>query len=326
MEKILGNFLSQPNMDFPLDAETLGYLQDLSALAALVGNIAGDKVVICGCEPTADGTRRAAGYVFIRTKDYPTGEILPWEGGVTTGGMYIRQEDIAVTANNIAYRKAYTKRSLAPGLGTETYSWDDFADVSTIRSLMAENTQLRAELSRLQPPPAGVVELWAGKEVPQGYMLCDGSSLRKADYAALYAAIGDTFNKALSAGGVAYSTPDGYFRVPDLRGRFVVGQHDSDDDYKQPGTGGGLKSVSLSNDEMPEHNHEVRDYYYCEDAAILSGNFDRIKTNDGIGSKGTDKNNNALLYYEHTTSASGHSRPHENRPPYYVLAYIIRVE
>lgn len=35
MEKILGNFLTQANRDFPLDCETLEYLQGLSALGAL---------------------------------------------------------------------------------------------------------------------------------------------------------------------------------------------------------------------------------------------------------------------------------------------------
>ena len=46
MNKTLGNFLTQANRDFPLDCETLDYLQKLAGLAALAGNIAGDRVVL----------------------------------------------------------------------------------------------------------------------------------------------------------------------------------------------------------------------------------------------------------------------------------------
>ena len=48
MEKILGNYLTQANRDFPLDCETLDYLQGLTALAGVIGNIAGDRVVLWG--------------------------------------------------------------------------------------------------------------------------------------------------------------------------------------------------------------------------------------------------------------------------------------
>lgn len=77
MDKILGNFLTQANKDFPLDCETLDYLQKLVALAAIAGNIGGDRVVLWGCEPNSEGTRRGAGYVFVRTKNAPEGEVCP---------------------------------------------------------------------------------------------------------------------------------------------------------------------------------------------------------------------------------------------------------
>ena len=148
MNKTLGNFLTQANRDFPLDCETLDYLQKLAGLAALAGNIAGDRVVLCGCEVNDEGTRRNEGYVFVRTAGNPEGEILPWEGGSTTGGMYVRQEDMAVSANNTDYPKAYTRRSLAPGIGEENFRWEDFTDIRTIKELMTENGQLRAEIKR----------------------------------------------------------------------------------------------------------------------------------------------------------------------------------
>lgn len=326
MDKILGNFLTQANKDFPLDCETLDYLQKLVALAALAGNIAGDRVVLCGCEPNAEGTRRSAGYVFVKTQSQPEGEVLPWDGGSTTSGMYVKQEDVAVNANNTNYPKAYTRRSLAPGIGSENYSWEDFTDIKTIKDLMAENRELRAELAGVQPSPLGVVQMWAGAAVPEGYVLCNGQELRTADYPELYKALGVTFNTATSASGTKYSTRAGYFRVPDLRGRFVVGQHDSDNDYRACGSGGGNKAVALTMEQMPAHKHTFKDYYHAESSKKVKGSYDYIPINSKVGCGDTDYDNEYLQYYRHDTDSSGSGATHENRPPYYVMAYIMRAK
>lgn len=323
MEKISGNFLTQANRDFPLDCETLEYVQGLSALAAVAGNIGGDRVVLWGCEANAEGTRRSAGYVFVRTRAVPEGEVLPWTGGPVTGGMYVRQEAVGVNANNVEYPKAYTRRCLAPGIGEENYSWDDFTDISTVRELMAENRSLRRELAGLRPLPAGVVQMWAGTDVPEGYVLCNGQELKAADYPELYDALGTAFNTAMSAGGVRYTTQAGFFRVPDLRGRFVVGQHDSDNDYRQAGDGGGLKKVTLTAAEMPAHGHSFRDYYYPESSINLGAGHGN-PTGSSVGSGRSDVDNDSCLSFVHETEKAGGGSAHENRPPYYVLAYIMR--
>lgn len=326
MEKILGNYLNQPNRDFPLDAETLDYLQQLAALSAVVGNIAGDKMVLYGCELNGEKTRRDAGWVFLRTRMVPEGEVLYWEGGTVKSGMYVRQEDISVTANNRSYPKAYTRRSLAPGYGDENYNWEDFTELRTLKDILKENSELRSEIAGLQPAPLGVIQMWAGSNVPEGYVLCDGQQLRQGDYAELYEALGTTFNNAVSASGQRYITDAGFFRVPDLRGRFVVGLHDSDNEYTAKGSGGGTKSVALAADELPSHNHAFKDYYFAESASVLgSVGYDRVpeKLN---GSARSDMDNDALIYYNHSTESTGAGMAHENRPPYYVLAYIIRVK
>ena len=49
----IGNFLTQPNKDFPLDCDTLDMLQAGTALVAALGNIAGDKLILTGCELTS---------------------------------------------------------------------------------------------------------------------------------------------------------------------------------------------------------------------------------------------------------------------------------
>ncbi|WP_289740919.1 tail fiber protein [Muribaculum intestinale] len=338
MDKITGNYLTQVNKDFPLDCETLDYLQRLVDMAVLAGNIAGDRVVLYGCEANSEGTHRGAGYVFVRTRLCPEGEILYWTGGSTTSGMYVQQDDIFVMANNIEYPKAYSRRRLAPGIGEDSYSWDDFTDIMTVKELMAENLNLRTELAALQPPPLGVVQMWAGATVPEGYLLCNGQELRAADYPELYQALGNTFNTAASASGTRYTTPSGYFRLPDLRGRFVVGRHDSDSDYSRSGAAGGIKAVALDDTQIPGHSHLIKDYMMipkgsgeCREGTWRVGGedcdvgYDSISDNPKRSDTAGD-NRDAIQWIKHRSEMTGGGKTHENRPPYYVLAYIMRAK
>lgn len=310
-----GNFLTQPNKDFPLDCETLEMLQANAALVAALGNIAGDKVILSGCEASANGSRRSAGLVFVRTKAYPNGEVLKWGGGDTTGGMYVKTEDVSVSAMGVDYPKAYTRRTLAPGVGAENYRWDDFKKPKTpaeLETLIGDlEKKLTAAESRAQSEPLGVVKMWAGVKVPEGYALCDGAALRASDYPELYAAIETAFNSAVNYNGSQNTTQSGFFRLPDLRGRFVVGYSDVDPDYKKYGNAGGEKKHTLSTDEMPRHNHGLK--------------FRTEKWGDNANKRpfpdlnGTDG-------YTASTDYAGSGQAHENRPPYYVLAYIIKVK
>lgn len=61
--------------------------------------------------------------------------------------------------------------------------------------------------------PPGVQLPYGGTSAPSGYLLCDGSSLLRASYPALFAVI-----------GTAFGAVDGtHFNIPDWRGRFMRG-------------------------------------------------------------------------------------------------------
>jgi microcystin-dependent protein len=62
--------------------------------------------------------------------------------------------------------------------------------------------------------PAGVVLPFGGAAAPSGFLLCNGASLLRADFPALFAAIGTAF-------GAADGT---HFNVPDMRQRFARGK------------------------------------------------------------------------------------------------------
>lgn len=147
----------------------------------------------------------------------------------------------------------------------------------------------------------GLIQLWSGSGVPEGYVLCDGSQVSIAEYPELYKAIGDKYNTA--------STKAGYISVPDLRGRFVVGVDYGDSDYSSIGNTGGEKSHQLTVNEMPSHTH--------------SYNRVRIETHKW----GDNANNRSFPFYDSgaQTGSTGGNQPHENRPPYYVLAYVMKI-
>ena len=316
MKRTTGNFTTQADGQFPLDCETLAMLQENGNIQAIIGNIAGDKVVLLGCELEPGKPERGAGYVFLRTREYPNGEVIYWEGGSIANGMHVVKENAQVQAFGASY-DAYTSRWLAPGIGDEIYDWSDFVDVKNMRELMKEIDDLTTEIENVHKEtsePLGIVKMWAGKNVPEGYQLCDGRALSRGTYAELYDTIGDVFNTATDRNGSSWVAPEeGYFRLPDLRGRFIVGQSANDGDYNTIGGTGGEKAHTLTIAEMPIHSHA----------------FDGEETDKG--GYGTSSNRATRIMESnedpaYSTEATGGNKAHENRPPYYVLAYIMRVK
>lgn len=150
--------------------------------------------------------------------------------------------------------------------------------------------------------PSGGIILWSGStaSIPSGWVLCNGSN-----------------------------------STPDLRDRFVVGAGSS---YGVNATGG-ASSVTLSTSQIPAHNHSasssssttIHDSGHSHSISALrpseSGNT--ISTASG-GTAVTASTNSATTGITASTSTStsigntGGGGSHENRPPYYALAYIMK--
>lgn len=96
---------------------------------------------------------------------------------------------------------------------------------------------------------------------------------------------------------------DGQNGTPDLRNRFVVG---AGDEYAVAATGGEAFH-KLSANEMPSHTHFMltfSEFFYANGSS-----FGRMLWGTG---------------YSNNTGGSGGDQPHENRPPYYALCFIMK--
>ena len=123
----------------------------------------------------------------------------------------------------------------------------------------------------------GMIILWSGASdaIPTGFTLCDGNN-----------------------------------NTPDLRGRFVVGFHDSNGDYDVDDTGG-AETVTLSIAEMPNHKHDTS----VDNTKLFPSNG---QTSINFGGAG------GYPATTFTMSNTGGGGAHENRPPYYALCYIMK--
>jgi microcystin-dependent protein len=96
--------------------------------------------------------------------------------------------------------------------------------------------------------------------------------------------------------------------IPELSGKFILCYKQNINNIEDIG---GESSVTLNIDEIPAHSH----------------NFTYNSTKRGGDSTKAIKQLATANYdYNLTTSLTGGSKSHNNMPPYYILAYIIKIK
>jgi microcystin-dependent protein len=106
---------------------------------------------------------------------------------------------------------------------------------------------------------------------------------------------------------------DGTNGTPNLTGKFVVhADADSGGTY-DVGDTGGADSVTLTTSQIPSHTHSYTDSYVLQSALVPGIDIDY--------NSNTYNPNGSL---SKTTGSAGSGGSHENRPPYYALAYIMK--
>ncbi|MFN0086711.1 MAG: LamG-like jellyroll fold domain-containing protein [Blastocatellia bacterium] len=186
------------------------------------------------------------------------------------------------------------------------------SDDRTIKLGTGVTLSAKSSSSGGSPIPVGTIVLWSGQidRIPDGWALCDGQN-----------------------------------GTPDLRDRFIVGAGAG---YGVSVTGG-ANTVALNPNEMPAHNHSASSgaagdhAHWIEgtDADGLSRRQRRIwgetTVDMGFGGgwnrdpnderwRGAVNTDNAGTHgHSITVDPAGGSQPHENRPPYYALAFIMKL-
>lgn len=110
--------------------------------------------------------------------------------------------------------------------------------------------------------PIGTIVPWAAGDQstpPAGWLLCDGNNYPRDRYKALAALLGTTWGTA----------PDGFFKVPNLKGRILVGRDPGDTDFATIAKMDGVKSVTLTTENLPSHEHNIGPHGH--DATVSSG-------------------------------------------------------
>ncbi len=163
--------------------------------------------------------------------------------------------------------------------------------------------------------PKGLISMWSGKDIPKGWVLCDGNN-----------------------------------NTPDLSGRFIVGVDKNNPEY-QIGNIGGKKEVTLTSAEMPSHTHLDKGHKHNiadPGHTHINGSFNSLvrftghNTTKGVdsslgkdkkkefdlrhsGEMKTNKTNISIVNGKANLESTGGNQPHENRPPFFVLAYIMKL-
>jgi len=170
----------------------------------------------------------------------------------------------------------------------------------------------------MSQPFIGTIMMFGGTFAPSGWMLCAGQTLAISQYESLYALIGTTY------GGDGQTT----FKLPDLQGRVCVGQGQGPGLANYViGQAAGTESVTLSQQQMPQHNHIMQTLSgTAGNAAVPASNL-YLADQTGSGTDGS-----ASIFVAGGTGTQqalangsigqyGGNQPHENRQP--ILAVTI---
>ncbi len=136
-----------------------------------------------------------------------TGSLKLLTGSVSTGKI----ADQAITTSKLA-DEAVTAAKILDNTITETQMAPLSIGTPELIDLSVTTAKLAAAvLAAINP--AGAITAYGGTTAPTGWLPCDGASVLRTDFAALFTAI-----------GTAYGTADvNHFNVPDFRARFLRG-------------------------------------------------------------------------------------------------------
>lgn len=214
---------------------------------------------------------------------------------LTPGEVYYLNNNLTDNVRNIT-----TTPSGSPGLVTKPVLVASGERTGIVTILRGQVNTAQEETELITDVPIGGVIAYHGSvgAIPDGYLLCNGESFLKSEYPDLYSSL------LASGTDVEDDTDTDRFKVPDLTDKFIAGAGDryniADED--------GQDEVILTVQQIPNHSHTV----------ARTDTQDTDGTGTGFDQSPEQSGNTT------NTSSTGGGQAHENRPPFYALAWIIR--
>ena len=202
----------------------------------------------------------------------------------------------------ILYMLIYKEKYNYPGSNFLAIPVDETNGLTSVslpntKGLLTVVTDSSGNLSTTSEVPIGAIIMWAGSVdgIPSGWALCDGST---------------------TSSGI---------QTPDLRSRFIVGASNVTETQQlspssltalPPGTTGGEEMHTLGITEIPSHTHTTPGSA-CDasnsSCPFTNGSLSQYANSEKSSATGGDpQNNNATA-------------PHNNMPPFFALAFIMKV-
>lgn len=225
----------------------------------------------------------------------------------------------------------------------------EYFDINNYKNMHIESIDVglikQHGIALIDSTPVGSIMPYAGVSAPSGWLLCDGSSKSRSEYAELFSILQTTYG-SLNATS---------FNVPDLCGRTIIGV----------GTGAGLTTRSLGAkdgeeqhtltlNEIPSHSHSgttssegshthtATDSGHTHTQTTINDDYNSSGGNppgfvgDSAGSKTWSNINtgyanitvasSGVHTHTMTTDSKGGSQSHNIMQPFIALNYIIKTK
>lgn len=166
---------------------------------------------------------------------------------------------------------------------------------------------------------------WSESLYADGWMECDG---REVDISTSTEALYQVLNNR-------YGGEEGKsFRLPDMRGRFLLGSTQETGDAKGLGECGGEEETQLTAAQVPAHQHTLAGHHHKWHAANRSGNYGLGQATNAefFNAQGTMiQGSTQDLYTDfqqadqtRETIVTQPAAVHNNMPPYLAINFLIR--
>jgi microcystin-dependent protein len=177
---------------------------------------------------------------------------------------------------------------------------NDRDSLNELQMLSISNDTLKLSKANsvfLPTMPVGSIIAYGGRNTPNGWLLCDGSTVSRITYSRLFASIDSVWGN-----GNGTTT----FHLPDLRGQFlrgVSGTSTNDPDAnlrtnKNLNGNAGNKVGSFQNDELKSHNHTVGVTINIGSTSAYSGDGSSVGSFPTSSTGGSEtRPKNAYVYF-----------------------------